>query len=68
VGEQQISLGTGYAWNPTNIFNVKDLPDPTYEQPGHTALRADLPVGERGEAVLIYAPGRSGRIRRSFSS
>jgi len=32
IGKQQISIGTGYAWNPTDVFNIKDLLDPTYEQ------------------------------------
>jgi hypothetical protein len=56
IGKQQISLGTGYAWNPTDVFNIKDLLDPTYEQPGHTALRLDLPLGLRYTVTAIYAP------------
>ncbi len=44
VGKQQVSLGTGYAWNPLDVFNVKDLLDPTYEQPGHNAVRLDIPM------------------------
>jgi hypothetical protein len=56
IGKQQISLGTGYAWNPTDVFNIKDLLDPTYEQPGHTALRLDLPLGLRYTLTAIYAP------------
>ena len=31
MGKQQISLGTGYVWNPTDVFNIKELFDPTYE-------------------------------------
>ncbi|MBN1464567.1 hypothetical protein JXA02_02315 [candidate division KSB1 bacterium] len=46
VGKQQISLGAGYVWNPTDIFNVKDVLDPTYEQPGHNAVRLDFPMGQ----------------------
>jgi len=45
VGKQQISLGTGYVWNPTDVFNIKDPLDPTYEQPGHNALRVDVALG-----------------------
>ena len=41
VGKQQISLGTGYGWNPTDVFNIKDPLDPTYEQPGHNAVRLE---------------------------
>jgi hypothetical protein len=56
VGKQQISLGTGYAWNPTDIFNIKDLMDPTYEQTGVTAIRAEVPFGDRMLADIIYSP------------
>ncbi|MFB0516834.1 MAG: hypothetical protein ACETWG_09575 [Candidatus Neomarinimicrobiota bacterium] len=59
VGKQQISLGTGYAWNPTDIFNVKDLMDPTYEQTGITAMRAEVPLGDRVGLDLILAPEES---------
>jgi len=66
VGKQQISLGTGYVWNPTDVFNVKDVLDPTYEQPGHNAVRLDIPVDGRHTATLLYAPeaswGESGKL------
>lgn len=56
LGKQQISLGTGYAWNPTDVFNYKDMIDPTYEQPGHNAYRIDLPLKDRYNIVLLCAP------------
>ena len=56
MGRQQISLGTGYAFNPTDVFNFKDLMDPTYEQPGHNALRLDVPLGHAFSLVALYAP------------
>jgi len=56
VGKQQISLGTGYVWNPTDVFNIKDVLDPTYEQPGHTALRVDVPVGSAYTLTALYSP------------
>ncbi len=56
VGKQQISLGTGYVWNPTDLFNFKDYADPTYEQPGHDAIRIDLPVGSRYGFNAMYLP------------
>ncbi len=59
VGKQQISYGTGYAWNPTDLFNFKNILDPTYEQPGNNALRLDLPLSSSTTVVAIYAPGRS---------
>ena len=56
VGKQQISLGTGYVWNPTDVFNIKDPLDPTYEQPGHNALRIDLPLGTSYTVTALYSP------------
>lgn len=56
AGKQQISLGTGYAWNPTDVFNTKDVLDPTYEQPGHTAVRVDIPLSSRHTVTALYAP------------
>ncbi|MFC2081389.1 hypothetical protein ACFLR8_04185 [Bacteroidota bacterium] len=57
VGRQQISLGSGYVWNPTDMFNTKDVLDPTYEQPGHNAIRADVPIGSRFGLMGLYAVG-----------
>ncbi|MBN1352759.1 hypothetical protein JXJ21_25445 [candidate division KSB1 bacterium] len=56
IGKQQLSLGTGYAWNPTDVFNQKELIDPTYEQPGHNAFRLDVPLGRGFRITSIYAP------------
>jgi len=56
VGKQQISLGTGYVWNPMDVFNIKDVLDPTYEQPGHNAIRVDVPMGLRSTATALYSP------------
>jgi len=55
VGRQQISLGTGYVWNPVDLFNFKDVLDPTYEQPGHNAIRLDIPIGSRNGITALYA-------------
>ena len=56
VGKQQISLGTGYVWNPTDVFNIKELFDPTYEQPGHNALRVDVPIGSMYTFTALFSP------------
>jgi len=56
AGKQQISLGTGYVWNPTDVFNIKDPLDPTYEQPGHNALRVDVPIGTSYTVTALYSP------------
>ena len=57
LGKQQISLGTGYVWNPVDVFNIKDILDPTYEQPGHNAVRADVPIGLGSTLTALYSPG-----------
>lgn len=59
VGKQQISLGTGYFANPTDIFNDKDALDPTYEQTGHNAIRLDVQLKNRLQAMALYAPNSS---------
>lgn len=56
VGKQQISLGTGYVWNPMDVFNIKDPVDPTYEQPGHNAVRLDVPLGSLYTLTALYSP------------
>lgn len=55
-GKQQISLGSGYVWNPTDVFNVKDVLDPTYEQPGHNAIRMDMPITSSLGLTALYSP------------
>jgi hypothetical protein len=56
IGKQQISLGTGYFSNPTDIFNTKDVLDPTYEQPGHNGIRLDFLLKNRLQIMVLYAP------------
>ncbi len=36
IGKQQLPWGSGYIWNPTNIFHKKNPLDPTYELIGVT--------------------------------
>ncbi len=57
AGKQQLSFGTGYFANPTDIFNTKDAFDPTYEQPGHNALRIDAQPWSRVSVTGLLAPG-----------
>ncbi|MEJ2052024.1 MAG: hypothetical protein P8Y60_19700, partial [Calditrichota bacterium] len=68
AGKQQISTGTGYVWNPMDVFNIKDVLDPTYEQPGHNAIRVDVPVGLRYNVTGLYSPedtwGNSAKLLR----
>ena len=44
IGRQPLSLSTGYAWNPLDIFNRKGFMDPTYEETGINALRLGIPM------------------------
>jgi len=59
LGKQQISPGVGYAWNPTDIFNLKDLMDPTYEHTGVTVVRLSFPLGLRTTLSGIIRPANS---------
>ncbi|UCC13042.1 MAG: hypothetical protein JSW02_05825 [candidate division WOR-3 bacterium] len=56
VGKQQISLGTGYFANPIDVLNTKDALDPTYEQPGHNAIRLDVYPANRMSIMALYTP------------
>ncbi len=59
AGKQQISLGTGYVWNPTDLFNYKSLIEPAYEQPGHNAFRVDMMLTSRYNASFIFDAGET---------
>ncbi len=56
IGRQPISLGTGYVWNPLDIFNRKELVDPTYEQPGVNAVRLEYYLNEKFTLDFILSP------------
>tara|TARA_Y100000294_G_C8570967_1_gene342743 strand:+ start:9920 stop:11059 length:1140 start_codon:yes stop_codon:yes gene_type:complete len=59
IGRQPISMGVGYAWNPLDMFNQKDLMDPAYEQPGVDAARLEIPMGDRTGLDIIIAKNDS---------
>jgi len=52
LGIQPITWGSGYAWNPTDIWNDKELLDPTYEKPGNMALRWEQGLGPFSLSVV----------------
>jgi len=56
LGKQQISVGSGYAWNPTDLFNLKDIINPTYEQPGVNGLRMDIGLSADHTIQMFYSP------------
>jgi hypothetical protein len=59
LGKQQIAPGVGYAWNPTDIFNLKDIMDPTYEQTGISAVKLSIPLAGRITLSGVLRPKQS---------
>jgi|GEM_PF-1462000 len=57
IGRQTIGWGTGYAWNPTDIWNRKNPADPTAPKSGVNALRAEIPLGSNAGVSLVISPG-----------
>jgi len=57
IGKQQLPWGTGYAWNPTDIFNAKNLLDPTYEKVGVNAYKLEIPFGKEGMLTGVVCIG-----------
>jgi len=54
VGRQQIRFGSGWFWNPTDLFTVKDLLDPAYEKRGLTAVKMQFFFGQESQLDLYY--------------
>lgn len=52
IGRQRFYTGSGYAFNPIDLFNRKDLLDPTYEVDG---LDAVLLSRDLGESAVVQA-------------
>jgi len=57
VGRQVVAWGTGYGWNPTDMWNVKSPADPTAPKRGINALRAEIPLGAASGISLVVTPG-----------
>ena len=56
LGRQKFSSGTGYAFNPIDLFNVKNPLDPSYEVDGHDAVLAsfELPRQTRIQLAAVF--------------
>jgi hypothetical protein len=54
IGRQQIRFGSGWFWNPTDLFTVKDLLDPAYEKRGLTAVKMQFFFGRESQLDLYY--------------
>lgn len=68
IGRQMIAWGTGYAFNPTDVWNSKNPLDPDAPKTGVNALRMEIPMGDLSRISLVVSPGRdlknsSGGIR-----
>ena len=57
VGKQQLPWGTGYTWNPTDIFNEKNALDPAYENIGVNVFKLEVPFTSEGMATAILGVG-----------
>lgn len=58
IGRQTIAWGTGYGFNPTDIFNVKNPMDPKAAKSGVNALRVEVPFGDLSGLSLVAVPDR----------
>jgi hypothetical protein len=56
-GKQQIAWGTGYAFNPTDIWNIKDPSNPDGPKIGVLASSVEFFYGENSSVNIIAAPG-----------
>jgi len=56
-GKQQIAWGTGYVFNPTDIWNIKDPTDPNGSKIGVLAANLDFFFGDNSSLNIITAPG-----------
>ncbi|MDA3838407.1 MAG: hypothetical protein PF574_05435 [Candidatus Delongbacteria bacterium] len=57
IGKQQIAWGTGYAFNPTDIWNIKDPMNATVGKVGVLALNLETYFGESTSLNVIASPG-----------
>ena len=69
LGRQKYYTGTGYAWNPSDLFNRKNSLDPAYETEGIDGIFAAWSFTGESEVSLFYSIGTSHfRERKTFSS
>jgi hypothetical protein len=57
LGKQQIAWGTGYAYNPTDTWNIKDALNPEGPKIGVLASSVQYFFGENSSFSVIAAPG-----------
>lgn len=57
IGRQMVAWGTGYAFNPTDIWNQKSPLEPNLPKIGINALRMEIPFGALSGLSLVASPG-----------
>lgn len=57
IGRQIIAWGTGYGFNPTDVWNQKSPIDPNAPKVGLNAIRMEIPFGSLSGLSLVFAPG-----------
>ncbi|MBD3243428.1 MAG: hypothetical protein GF331_22755 [Chitinivibrionales bacterium] len=57
IGRQMVGWGTGYGWNPTDVWNVKNPADPQAPKLGVNAIRAEIPFGAVSGLSIVVSPG-----------
>ena len=55
AGRQKYYTGTGYAWNPTDLFNDKNVFDPSYEIEGLDSLYVSFSLNNSSAVHLFYS-------------
>jgi hypothetical protein len=58
AGKQIVAWGTGYAFNPTDVWNTKNPLDADAPKTGVNALRLEIPLGAVSGISLVASPGR----------
>lgn len=56
-GKQQIAWGTGYAFNPTDVWNIKDPTAPDASKIGVLAVNLAFYFGDNSSLQIITSPG-----------
>jgi hypothetical protein len=57
VGRQMVAWGTGYAFNPTDMWNQKNPLDVSAPKVGVNALRLEIPLGDLSNLNFVGVPG-----------
>jgi len=66
VGRQQLPWGTGYAWNPSDVFHDKNQLDPTYEKRGVDAGKIEIPFAGMGLITAVVELDKWNRAKKAL--